>query len=102
MSCAPVSYFYQLQKIESEDVSQNDHAKIVSEFDDVDIIANFWADGGNTSFMIYNKTDSNILVLYKSEWVNLHKKTKKSREKYAYPKGFICKSINGREALVHS
>jgi hypothetical protein len=62
MSCAPVSYFYQLQKIESEDVSQNDHAKIVSEFDDVDIIANFWADGGNTSFMIYNKTDSNIFI----------------------------------------
>jgi len=43
-----------------------------------------------------------IWVLYKSEWVNLRKKTKKSSKKYDDSKGFVCEGLNGRKALVHS
>ena len=47
-------------------------------------------------------SDDTLKVLYKSKWVNLRKKTKKSSKKYDDSKGFICEGINGREALVHS
>jgi len=50
----------------------------------------------------YLKKEIKKLVLYKSEWVNLRKKTKKSSKKYDDSKGFVCEGLNGRKALVHS
>lgn len=59
-SCASPSYF-QLYKTVSEDVKAKDNG-LIFENDDVLIAYNLWKEGGASSFLFYNKTDSNLYV----------------------------------------
>lgn len=59
-SCSP-NTFYQLYKTQSNALEENKKG-VKFENADVTIIYNFWGNYGTSSFLIYNKTDSNIFV----------------------------------------
>jgi hypothetical protein len=58
--CATTT-FYQLYKTESKDV-QNVSDGMVFENEDVKVVYNFWDDSGNSSFLLFNKTESDIFI----------------------------------------
>lgn len=53
--------FYQLYKTESSD-TQKEAKSMIHENEDVKIIYNFWDEYGNSSFLLFNKTESDIYV----------------------------------------
>lgn len=59
-SCAPTT-FYQLYKTESNNVETEENG-LTYENDDIQVIYNFWDVYGNSSFLIINKTDSNVFI----------------------------------------
>lgn len=59
-SCASSTYF-QLYKAESESV-RLDSDGMFFENEDVKVVYNFWDDAGNSSFLLFNKTNSDIYV----------------------------------------
>jgi hypothetical protein len=61
LSGCSTTTFYQLYKTESKDV-QNVPEGMVFENDDVKVVYNFWDDYGNSSFQLFNKTESDIFV----------------------------------------
>lgn len=61
LSGCSTSTFYQLYKTDSNDV-QNLAEGMVFENEDVKVVYNFWDDSGNSSFLLFNKTESNIFV----------------------------------------
>lgn len=61
LSGCSTSTFYQLYKTDSNDV-QNLVEGMVFENEDVKVVYNFWDDTGNSSFLLFNKTESDIFV----------------------------------------
>jgi len=53
--------FYQLYKTESPDI-QNVAEGMLFENDEVKVVYNFWDESGNSSFLLFNKTESDIFV----------------------------------------
>lgn len=58
-SCTSV--YYQVYRVEAEDMACNDDA-IVYEDDNCSIIYNLWGESGNLSFVFMNKTDKDINI----------------------------------------
>jgi hypothetical protein len=61
LSGCSTTTFYQLYKTESKDI-QNVSDGMVFENEDVKVVYNFWDDSGNSSFLLFNKTESDIFV----------------------------------------
>ena len=59
-SCSSTT-FYQLYSTKSPDV-QSDESKITFENEDVRVIYNFWDNFGTSSFVVFNKTGSDVFV----------------------------------------
>jgi hypothetical protein len=53
--------FYQLYKTESKNVQKNSEG-MVFENDEVKVIFNFWDESGSSSFLLFNKTESDIFI----------------------------------------
>ena len=61
-SCSPYSSsYYQLFETQSEETKVNEN-NMIFENEHIKVIYNFWGDYGNSSFLIFNKTDSNIFI----------------------------------------
>lgn len=60
--CVSTEYFYQMYKTESDNLINSGKGTIIFQSNFIDIYSDFWSDGGNGSFMIYNKTDSNLYL----------------------------------------
>ena len=67
-SCTKTTY-YQVYQVKSDNVAMEDD-KFSDENSDCKITYNMWAEGGDLSFMLYNKTDKNIyLIMPKSSFI---------------------------------
>lgn len=58
-SCAQMN-FYQLIELESDDISENEQK--TSSNKDIDLIFDFWSNGGSSDVIIKNKTNRNIYI----------------------------------------
>ena len=61
-SCATERLYYQVYEVESQDVTQKENA-LYYENSDCRITYNLWSEGGNLSFLIHNKSDSNLFII---------------------------------------
>lgn len=60
VSCSSTT-FYQLYTTKSPDV-QSDESKMIFENEDIKVIYNFWDNCGTSSFVVSNKTGSNVFI----------------------------------------
>lgn len=66
-SCQTTS-FYQVYKVNSIDEFSKKNNSLVFEDNNCRVLYDFWGEGGNVGFMIYNKTDENIYINMKESF----------------------------------
>ena len=66
-SCAPI-FYYQSYKIEPVNNVTKSSNPLVYEDENLIVEYNFWGEGGNVEFLLYNKSDKNIYVNLKESF----------------------------------
>tara|TARA_B100000902_G_scaffold396502_1_gene457676 strand:+ start:1298 stop:2143 length:846 start_codon:yes stop_codon:yes gene_type:complete len=61
VACGKPLYYYQLIELESDNM-EVEEGNIISSNNDVEVIFNFWSNGGSTTFDIKNKTNKTIYI----------------------------------------